>query len=472
MKLKEEISDYNLGERTKLEKIISTFVKSKLGKTIKNDNFYDVVVDIYNSDYGKHCHVTFLMKKSFGGEYSDDIHTVFRGIKSQMGDFFPSFKGGISNSTETIKQYLSGKYWYDEKKESLNENKKTEVPNELTEPQLKVFNKVLNKKLSQNFPWWFEGIELSRAGFNGGQKNLYMDGNIYVDANWIGTQWNTYNYYKPVPDFGTDYDEYEFGDLIGINDPWIEKLKEIFLSVFYSIHGGDYPKYLSFSWISVKPVETKEEMKENNFLKEHIREVIREEVNKRYLKTNEKSEKFILNRLNDMTSGVKIYHIQSYKTRHDFEFCKNGSKIMNLALFFEETDDKTPTSDRKFETSNLMILKSFVDGMLNTFPIRRNYLYYLIEEWFDDTFLSEISNMMGRNDISVDELSLSDTTDVCVPPVTKPDDVTTDEMIDYIMKNTLFSKKDLLKYEDEEPGYIEDIYLIKLRNAEAERLRR
>ena len=108
MKLKEEISDYNLGERTKLEKIISTFVKSKLGKTIKNDNFYDVVVDIYNSDYGKHCHVTFLMKKSFGGEYSDDIHTVFRGIKSQMGDFFPSFKGGISNSTETIKQYLSG----------------------------------------------------------------------------------------------------------------------------------------------------------------------------------------------------------------------------------------------------------------------------------------------------------------------------------------------------------------------------
>ena len=145
---------------------------------------------------------------------------------------------------------------------------------------------------------------------------------------------------------------------------------------------------------------------------------------------------------------------------------------MNLALFFEETDDKTPTSDRKFETSNLMILKGFVDGMLNTFPIRRNYLYYLIEEWFDDTFLSEISNMMGRNDISVDELSLSDTTDVCVPPVTKPDDVTTDEMIDYIMKNTLFSKKDLLKYEDEEPGYIEDIYLIKLRNAEAERLRR
>ena len=132
-------------------------------------------------------------------------------------------------------------------KESLN----------LTEPQLKIFNKVLNKKLSQNFPWWFEGIEIFKAGFNHGQKNLYMDGNIYVDADWIGEQWIKYNDYKPVPEFGTDYDEYTFSDLIGINDGWIDILKEIFLSVFNSIHGGDYPKYLSFSWLNVKPVETK-----------------------------------------------------------------------------------------------------------------------------------------------------------------------------------------------------------------------
>jgi hypothetical protein len=205
-------------------------------------------------------------------------------------------------------------------------------------------------------------------------------------------------------------------------------------------------------------------------LKQTIKRVLREEVNEAYLKPSEKSEKFILDRLNDMTSGAEMYHIQSYKTRHDFEFCKNGKTIMNLALFFEETDDNTPTSNRKFETSTLTIFKGFVDGILSTFPVRKNYFYYLIEEWFEDTFLNKISNMMGRNDISVDELSLSDMSYACVPPVTKPDDVTMDEMIDYIMKNTLFSRKDLLKYEDEESGSIEDIYLKKLRNAEAQRL--
>ena len=205
-------------------------------------------------------------------------------------------------------------------------------------------------------------------------------------------------------------------------------------------------------------------------LHEHIRRVLREELNKKYLKPSEKSEKFILDRLNGMASGAEMYHLKSYKTRHDFEFCKNGKTIMNLVLFFEETNDNTPTSDRKFETSTLVIPSNFVDGILGVFPIRRNYLYYLIEEWFEDNFLSKISNMTGRNDISVNELSFSDRVYTCVPPMTKPEDVTQDEMIDYIMKKTLFKRKDLLKYEDDEPGYIEDLYLKKLRNDEEERL--
>jgi len=519
---------------------------------------------------------------------------------------------------------------------------------QLNEPQLKVFNKVLNKLLSQKFPWWFEGIEISRAGMNDNQKYLYMDGNIYVDADWIGTQWRKYNDYKPVPEFGSDYDDYSFGDLVGINDGWIDQLKESFILVFKSIYGGKSPKYLSFSWLMVKPVETKENndemviqentnfninditffktsqgskyvrmpdgrlrrwksyhqntagedkglhewsdmsvfvdpkygneassieflmdrgfkvsiskskngkmvllvsdngqwrvatwndaypkyVQENpnldnkplgweyvkepkigyhvvdfsfkngrlgsyhfgsevseigefsdedkklffpsyfkNNLKEQILEVLREEARKKYLKSNERTEKFILDRLNKIFSDMNMYHTESYKTRHDIEFCKNGKKMMNLALFFEETDDRRPTSERKFMESFLSIPKEFFDDILNFVPIRKNYLLYLIEEWFEDNFLNDIINEMGRNDISVDGLSFMDRVDICVPPVTeKPEGVTQDDMIEFIMKGTLFKRNDLLRYEDNEPGYIEDLYLKKLRNKEMDRL--
>jgi hypothetical protein len=206
-------------------------------------------------------------------------------------------------------------------------------------------------------------------------------------------------------------------------------------------------------------------------LNEHIKKVLREEVNKKYLKPSEKSEKFILDRLNSMASGAEIYHVESYKTRHDFEFCKNGKQIMNLELFFEETNDRTPTSDRKFETSTLVIQEDFVGGLLGAFPVRRNYLYYIIEEWFEDTFLSKISNMMGRNDISVEELSFNDRSYVCVPPIKEvPEGVTQDEMIKVIMNNTLWRKRDLLALEEREPGSIEWMYLNKLRNNEVNRL--
>jgi len=206
-------------------------------------------------------------------------------------------------------------------------------------------------------------------------------------------------------------------------------------------------------------------------LQEHIKKVLREEVNKKYLKPSEKSEKFILDRLNSMASGAEIYHVESYKTRHDFEFCKNGTTIMNLALFFEETDDNTPTSKRQFESSTLSVQEDFVGGMLSTFPVRRNYLNYIIEEWFEDTFLSKISNMMGRNDISVEELSFSDRAYPCVPPIKEvPEGVTQDEMIKVIMNNTLWRKKDLLALEEREPGSLEWMYLNKLRNNEVNRL--
>jgi len=202
-----------------------------------------------------------------------------------------------------------------------------------------------------------------------------------------------------------------------------------------------------------------------------IKKILREEVNEAYLKPSEKSEKFILDRLNSMASGAEIYHVESYKTRHDFEFCKNGKVIMNLALFFEETDDNTPTSEREFESSTLSVQEDFVGGLLKTFPVRRNYLYYMIEEWFEDTFLSKISNMMGRNDISVEELSFNDRSYTCVPPIKEvPEGVTQDEMIKVIMNNTLWRKKDLLALEEREPGSIEWMYLNKLRNNEVNRL--
>jgi hypothetical protein len=109
---------------------------------------------------------------------------------------------------------------------------------------------------------------------------------------------------------------------------------------------------------------------------------------------------------------------------------------------------------------------------MSDIPVRVSYLKYLFEEWFDDTYLGEIQSKMGRNDIYISEFNINDKdAQTCVPPITKPEDVSQDDMIELVLKTTLFKRDNLLRREEEEPGFIEKIYLNKLRAAEIDRLR-
>jgi hypothetical protein len=149
---------------------------------------------------------------------------------------------------------------------------------------------------------------------------------------------------------------------------------------------------------------------------------------------------------------------------------------MDISLFFDNDDsvfdDKRKTEERDFDSGLLLIPKNILNDLASDIPVRVSYLKYLIEEWFDDTYLGEIQNKMGRNDIYVTEFDVtSRDAETCVPPVTKPEDVTEEDMIEHILKTTLFKIDDILRHEEEEPGWIEKTYLEKLRGDEMKRVR-
>jgi hypothetical protein len=112
----------SIDKNSKLEKIVASFVKGRFDKSILTDNFHDVVVNIYNTDYGVQCHVTVLMKKGFSREESDRFHNTMSNVRSVIREFFPEFKAGISFNTETLESYNKGKWWYEEKKKPLQES--------------------------------------------------------------------------------------------------------------------------------------------------------------------------------------------------------------------------------------------------------------------------------------------------------------------------------------------------------------
>jgi hypothetical protein len=209
-------------------------------------------------------------------------------------------------------------------------------------------------------------------------------------------------------------------------------------------------------------------------MKNLIKKILKEEVVKKYQKPNEKVEKLIYNWLNNYFLGSQMYHNKSWESRHDFEFCNNGKEVMSVVLYFDEDpyDDKKKTEERNFEEGTLKMVKEIVNELASDIPVRRAYLRYVIEEWFDDTYLGEIQNKMKRTDLYINKFDeYPETLSICVPPMTKDENVTDDEMIDFINKNTLWRKEELEKKILEDPEYVEKLYLDILRNKEINRIR-
>jgi hypothetical protein len=214
-------------------------------------------------------------------------------------------------------------------------------------------------------------------------------------------------------------------------------------------------------------------------LQESIKKILREEVTKKFAKPNESLQKSVYNWLNKYFDGSQIYKYESWKHwSFRFEFCKNGREIADLHLDFDDRSpdwgpsDKRPTNERSVDEVWLYIYPDMVNLMMKVFPIRKNYLLYLIEEWFEDTKLNEIQQEFNRSDMYLDYVYVSETKkkgELCVPPVSKPEGVTMQEMMDYIKKTTLYSYEDMEEHEEEEPGWIEELYLAKLREKEQER---
>jgi hypothetical protein len=215
-------------------------------------------------------------------------------------------------------------------------------------------------------------------------------------------------------------------------------------------------------------------------LQENIRRILREELKKKFSRPNENIDKSIYKWLNLYFKNSQIYKEEYWKYYgFTYKFCKNGREIADLRIEFDDRSpdwgpsDKRPTSERSVKEVMLYIYPIMVDLIGKVFPVRKNYLLYLIEEWFEDTKLDEIQQGFNRNDLSLDYVTVfqsSNKGEICVPPIQKPEGITTQEMMDYIKKNTLYSYEDMEEHEEDEPGWIEKTYLGKLHGKEKERL--
>ena len=97
-------------------------------------------------------------------------------------------------------------------------------------------------------------------------------------------------------------------------------------------------------------------------MKNLIRNILKEEVSRKYDKPTPKIEQLVYRWLNDYFDGAQMYHNKSWESTHSFEFCNNGREMLDVILYFHNDDnlydDKRKTEERDFESGSMIISKN------------------------------------------------------------------------------------------------------------------
>ena len=203
-------------------------------------------------------------------------------------------------------------------------------------------------------------------------------------------------------------------------------------------------------------------------LKENIRRIIKEEVNRKYVRSSENLTKQIINYLEKYFKDAKT-KINNGGYYVSCDVCVNGNRIIGARFFFgaswDDFDDDTP--DDQFTSGSILISQEFVNRLSNLLTIKKSYIMNVIDDWFEDKYIPLIEKEGNVNGIYLTEIPDLVEKSKCIF-VEIPENITDEEMIDYVDKHTLYTKADILQ--KVESGELRKLYLDVFEREEGKRI--
>ena len=132
------------------------------------------------------------------------------------------------------------------------------------------------------------------------------------------------------------------------------------------------------------------------------------------------------------------------------DWCINGKETISAFYYFEKGE---------FQKGSLSISKKIIKSLSNLLSIRHSYLIHVIEEWYDDTMVPKFEEIVGETGLSINDVDLWDKEHPCRQEPVKPEGITDEEMIDYIVNNTLYYRDDVISKIESGERELEDFYL-------------
>jgi hypothetical protein len=173
------------------------------------------------------------------------------------------------------------------------------------------------------------------------------------------------------------------------------------------------------------------------------------------------------NRLNKSTQGITniiIRYMNDYisegrrqissKTRHKVSsketWCVNGKETLSAIYYYK---------DDKFNKGLLAVSEKIVDNISKLFSVRRPYILHVIAEWYDEIMVPQFEAITGESGLGLDDIEVWRREDDCLDEPVKPEGITDEEMIEYIVKHTLYRKEEVINRIESGEADLEELYL-------------
>ena len=96
---------------------------------------------------------------------------------------------------------------------------------------------------------------------------------------------------------------------------------------------------------------------------------------------------------------------------------------------------------------------------MKIFNVRKNFLMSVVEEWYEDTMIPKFEQIVGETGFYFDDVDLFDRDHDCIPEPVKPEDITDEEMLEFIVSNTLYRRDEVVNQIESGERDLEDFYL-------------
>jgi hypothetical protein len=115
----------------------------------------------------------------------------------------------------------------------------------------------------------------------------------------------------------------------------------------------------------------------------------------------------------------------------------------------DDNDELNGESDNKFFAGDLYVDKEVIDFLAKMLLVRKSFILNVITEWYDDKYTTKFGQETGHPEFEIDETHEMDDWRKCYQMIST-DNLSREEMIDYIDDNSGYKRDEIEKHSDDE----------------------